>query len=832
MRFRQPVRSTTKGGRAADLGDGGVGSLAAHKAGGSMASEVTVRGWLTRAPYDDSAFPPVSDGAHRSSNPVPGGPLEVAVASNHAQHACAGGRRFDRETVAALARTATAVLEVGSGPAPLLAGPHVAYADLPERIAAGGGTIPTPNRDLSAVVGSFDLVFGDGLLPLQPDLAGHLAQVGRLLRPGGVYVAVVPDRRFGRDFFRPESTVGDAIEALISRPTEHGLRTAVADAVLATHDDPDRHWRGDHGAPASASADAVFAAMQEFDRTTSAGAYADRRSWVFTPQTFREIVRLLDDVGVTGLRPLRIYDTPPGGGDFFAVLQRRAEARSNAEPHHAAAIADIEPQGWNAGDEAGAFVAETTLTDPLLRLTLREPISRPATVRLAFSSRRIETLRLTTVTAAGNRNEAWFNLFQPHLIDHPFLSCTVTANVACGVFEIATTLDANAADPIVALEMAIDEEANWRVHYWHIWDELRVPPQAPAGARLAIHGLQVEDVGSPPRGPTHGVLANPSPARYAKTGAAARDAVLLASWAPEAALPVGDHLLATLARHHADSKIFVGINHGSCPAWEEAVRRSGLDVEVCPAATGITTDSDVAGFLAALDALRRSEERFDLVWFGHTKGASSPDLRAYARVRWTLEKRFWSRRDVIDGYFADPRIGLYAPNYMVPWRGFRFDADALERMVGLPARAFSIVAMTTFYVMRDATVRDFCGRAPESLFTHGVEPFGGTRYFFEWGMPSYPLMLGLDPYIERGIGRTTLPRTRDLGATIWADERQNHALVRRQFEIYRADPAGYETTLTESPIEANEISRLPAESQGRAAWVELAGTLQWSITTS
>ena len=123
------------------------------------------------------------------------------------------------------------------------------------------------------------------------------------------------------------------------------------------------------------------------------------------------------------------------------------------------------------------------------------------------------------------------------------------------------------------------------------------------------------------KGPPYGIVRAPRPAPYRKPAGRPRDAVIFSSWVPEDGLELGDYFIETLRRYHADSKIFVGVNHGSSPQWAERLAASGLDVTIQPAAPTLTISCDPTGFVAALDAYRRHEEPFDLVWFGHTKGA-------------------------------------------------------------------------------------------------------------------------------------------------------------------------------------------------------------------
>ncbi|MGI9254918.1 MAG: hypothetical protein ACR2J8_14325, partial [Thermomicrobiales bacterium] len=447
-----------------------------------------------------------------------------------------------------------------------------------------------------------------------------------------------------------------------------------------------------------------------------------------------------------------------------------------------------------------------------------------------LESSMIETIGLRFDGHNDQSRTVAINLFHPHLIAHDLPFFEITADPDAGRYDIDLDVPASAERPADRIEILLREEANERIHCWNLPPELTVTPAAPTGAALAMSAIRATENAPARRGPAFGRLTNPPTIRRRSRIGRRRDAVLLACWVPEGSLEIAAHTLASVQRHHADSKIFAGINRGTSPKWLRMLRQSGLDVEIAHVPPGIVTDSDAAGFVAALDLLRASGESFDLVWFGHTKGVSHPELTSYLHIRWAIEKRFWSLRAEIERLFTDPEIGLYAPQYIINWKVFRFDNDALERMVPGERRAFDLCAPSTFYVMRYETVRDFVAQAPERLFQEGVDAFGGSRYFFEWGFPNLPLMYGLKPAIPRGIGKTTLPATADLNLMVWADERQNHALVRREYERYRGDPVGYLTRIEQSPIEAHQIPR--PECPSRAIWVEDDQGARWTITAS
>jgi hypothetical protein len=207
--------------------------------------------------------------------------------------------------------------------------------------------------------------------------------------------------------------------------------------------------------------------------------------------------------------------------------------------------------------------------------------------------------------------------------------------------------------------------------------------------------------------------------------------------------------------------------------------------------------SDPTGFVAALDAYRRHEERFNLVWFGHNKGGDHLHDMRYATARWTIERMFWSRRAEIADFFDDPVIGLYTPHYLMMLPNHLRQTDALLRMFQASCAPLGVMAVSTHFVIREESVRDFCARVDRRFFRFGPEPFGGDRYFFEMAIPNVPLMQGYAPYIEPGLGGTTDQPKMDGVASIHNDWRQNNAAVAIEFDKWRHDPTGFRTRHSE-----------------------------------
>ncbi len=257
------------------------------------------------------------------------------LSAHWARFGTSEGRRGSAASVRAglfsLIEPSDAALEIGPFTNPAITGPNVKYFDvldragLTERARAIAypheRAVPidfvSPNGDLSVITGQFDVVVSCHCIEHQPDLIAHLTHVSRLLRPGGAYLLVIPDKRYCFDHFIPEATV-EAVIAARGRKV-HRQESVIEHRAHVTHNDANRHWAGDHGRPAYEDDPArVAAAIAEFN--LAQGGYIDVHAWQFTPTSFRALVQQLNEAQLTSLVPVNVYQTPYGTFEFCAVL--------------------------------------------------------------------------------------------------------------------------------------------------------------------------------------------------------------------------------------------------------------------------------------------------------------------------------------------------------------------------------------------------------------------------------------------------------------------------------------------------------------------------------
>lgn len=258
---------------------------------------------------------------------------------HYREHGLAEGRVASaacrREDFIALAAAAKAVLEIGPFCSPAIRKIGVKYFDVFDQAAlrerakghqldpAGCPHIDyvSPVGDLSVVDERFDVIISSHAVEHQPDLIKHLQQIEKLFRPDGAYFLIVPDKRFCFDHFILETALGDVVAAHHETRTLHSLQCVVEYIALRTHNDPSRHWSGDHGDRLTTNTrEQIGAAVRHYQ--DNAGSYIDTHAWRFTPSNFRSIIHDLHDLGYTDLFPTRVYDTPRDRFEFTAILSR------------------------------------------------------------------------------------------------------------------------------------------------------------------------------------------------------------------------------------------------------------------------------------------------------------------------------------------------------------------------------------------------------------------------------------------------------------------------------------------------------------------------------
>ena len=231
------------------------------------------------------------------------------------------------------------VLEIGPYDNPSLVGENVKYFDiydsetlkeLAEKTNRPVKKTPAkihyvePNGDLSIVNEKFDMVFSSHCIEHQPNLLKHLKNVEKILVEGGLYVLVIPDKRYCLAHFRNDTNLFDVLDAAVENRTLHTFKSVSENRYGFAHNNPILHWLGEHGS-IKFGVKEFTGALNDYKKSVVDGEYIDTHAWCFTPKNFGEIITGLNELGMIHLEVDRLCHTIWGRLEFIAILRKNSE---------------------------------------------------------------------------------------------------------------------------------------------------------------------------------------------------------------------------------------------------------------------------------------------------------------------------------------------------------------------------------------------------------------------------------------------------------------------------------------------------------------------------
>jgi SAM-dependent methyltransferase len=180
----------------------------------------------------------------------------------------------------------------------------------------------------------FEWIVASHVIEHMPDLAGFLNSCGRILAVGGILSLAVPDKRYCFDCERENSSLARVIDAALVKPVTHSPGTAAEHFLKVRRKGGKIAWKHGHrGAlePVHGLQDAMQAMTMAKD-----GLYQDLHAWVFTDESFRQLIRDLRDLRLINLQERSFTSTQ--GCEFFMTLAR-ADASATGPVRRGAAQA-------------------------------------------------------------------------------------------------------------------------------------------------------------------------------------------------------------------------------------------------------------------------------------------------------------------------------------------------------------------------------------------------------------------------------------------------------------------------------------------------------------
>lgn len=238
----------------------------------------------------------------------------------------------------------------------------------------------------------YDWVVASHVVEHVPDLIAWLSDIASLLRDDGVLALVVPDRRSSFDAIRPQTTVGQMLQANADRDTVPSVRAVYDHFNMAVEVKTTEMWAG-YSAEGQRRIHNRDDARALMEHVRTAREYVDCHVWTFTPASFVEQILELNEIGYCDFVVDRLRPTDPDELEFFVTL-RRLPVQASTEEREAAR---------NAGRALADELAPAMLSAPRLILSDDEAKLILAKRRVRLTATRIRSNPLLAQLKIGER---------------------------------------------------------------------------------------------------------------------------------------------------------------------------------------------------------------------------------------------------------------------------------------------------------------------------------------------------------------------------------------------------------------------------------------------
>tara|TARA_B100000212_G_scaffold296984_1_gene240575 strand:- start:348 stop:1424 length:1077 start_codon:yes stop_codon:yes gene_type:complete len=175
-----------------------------------------------------------------------------------------------------------------------------------------------------AVAGKvFDYVVASHVIEHAPNLLRFLLEVEHILKPGGYFIIIVPDKRFTFDVDRPITTFGEVLERFLQKITQPCIASVYNHFSMATHAKAHNIWHGIVDPVDSRLLVSEKFAWDAAQKVFEQSEYYDVHVNVFTPASFFSILRRATLHKLTFFEVEYFRDTEIGQLEFMVLLKKR-----------------------------------------------------------------------------------------------------------------------------------------------------------------------------------------------------------------------------------------------------------------------------------------------------------------------------------------------------------------------------------------------------------------------------------------------------------------------------------------------------------------------------
>jgi glycosyltransferase involved in cell wall biosynthesis/predicted SAM-dependent methyltransferase len=174
----------------------------------------------------------------------------------------------------------------------------------------------------------YDFIVASHVIEHVTDIIRFLRDCEALLKPDGLLVLAVPDKRYCFDTLRPVSTVGQALDVFREKRSRHSPGAVFDHSSMISRKSGGIVWLE----PTLDDLDFIHTlndARSQFENAETAPHYIDIHRWQFTPSSFRYFVRVLHDIGYVESREVSFHkndDAPLNRHEFYMTLSKNGPA--------------------------------------------------------------------------------------------------------------------------------------------------------------------------------------------------------------------------------------------------------------------------------------------------------------------------------------------------------------------------------------------------------------------------------------------------------------------------------------------------------------------------
>jgi len=248
-----------------------------------------------------------------------------------------------------------------------------------------------------------------------------------------------------------------------------------------------------------------------------------------------------------------------------------------------------------------------------------------------------------------------------------------------------------------------------------------------------------------------------------------KGAIIFASYVPSLdKLRIGKEFLDKFVELFSDYDIYIGVSDNSCEEWYKMLGFYSKKLNITYKEVPKELDSGygvIGTYQTALKLFRDSHKKYDICWFGHTKGVTSnmDDFRA------EVFRNFWDMKPTIETKILKEGYSIYSPYITLTAHNW-LNTTLPTILEGVDND--NLCSLYSFWVHSGEVINYFIENCNQDFFTKNILTFKRLngdgcidRYFFERDFPMIYQKMGfskkllyvsLDDSHKRMLGGKTI----------------------------------------------------------------------------